>query len=447
VRVAVVGTGYVGLVTGVCLAAKGADVTCVDIDESRIRRIQRGEAPIFEPGLDELLERNIGGRLQATTDLRAAVVESDLTLIAVGTPFDGREIDLGAVRAAAHDIGEALRARPGYHVVTVKSTVVPGTTRSVVLPILEAASGKRSGVDFGVGMNPEFLTEGTAVEDFMAPDRIVIGGIDERTCDVLEELYEAFPSEIPRVRVNPTTAELVKYASNALLATAISFANEIANLATALGDTDVVDVLQGVHLSRYLSPLGADGSPVRAPISSFFEAGCGFGGSCLPKDVNALIAHAKQFGLAMPVLEGVMRTNAARPDEVLALVRRHLPELRGANVTILGVAFKPDTDDVRESPAVPIAERLLEAGARLTLHDPVVTTLPSALSQHADHITMANGLESALRSADAVVLVTRWDAYEDVPALLAGIDPPPLFVDGRRMLEKTRFSRYAGIGT
>jgi UDPglucose 6-dehydrogenase len=446
-RIAVVGTGYVGLVTGVCLAEKGAEVTCVDIDESRIRRIQGGDLPIFEAGLEELLRRNVGKRLEATTDLRAAVVESDLTLIAVGTPFDGRHIDLGAVRVAANDIGEALRSRPGYHVVTVKSTVVPGTTRSVVLPILETASGKRAGADFGVGMNPEFLTEGTAVEDFMAPDRIVIGGIDDRTCDVLEEVYAAFPAEIPRVRVNPTTAELVKYASNALLATAISFANEIANLATALGDTDVVDVLHGVHLSRYLSPLGPDGSPVQAPIASFLEAGCGFGGSCLPKDVRALIAHANRFDLAMPVLEGVIRTNDARPDEVVALLRRHMAELRGAEVTILGVAFKPDTDDIRDSPALPIADRLLEAGARLTLHDPVVTELPAGLARHADRITMATSLEAALRSADAVVLVTRWSAYKDVPALLARIEPAPLFVDGRRMLDKAQFSRYAGIGT
>ena len=445
-KVSIIGTGYVGLVTGVCLAERGTNVVCVDVDRGKVEAILRGVSPIVEADLEGLLQRNLGGRFSATTDLPAAVLDSDLTMIAVGTPFDGLEIDLGAVRAATREVGEALRGKRDYHVVVVKSTVVPTTTRDVVLPLLEEASGRRSGVDFGVGMNPEFLTEGQAVADFMLPDRIVLGGIDERACDALQGLYGDFPADIPRLRTNTTTAEMIKYASNALLATGISFANEISNLCAALGDTDVVDVMHGVHLSRYLMPIGGDGVAVQAPIASFLEAGCGFGGSCLPKDVRALIAHGAKLRQPLPIMEAVIRTNDGRPDEVLAIVRRHVPELHGARVAVLGMAFKPDTDDVRESPAIPIVERLAGEGARVVVHDPVVTELPPVLASQPDQIAISNDLEDALREVDAIVLVTRWAEYREVPGMIGGLDPQPVFIDGRRMLDKGDFAHYAGVG-
>jgi UDPglucose 6-dehydrogenase len=447
VTVSIVGLGYVGAVTGACLAELGLDVVCVDVDEHKVRQVEEGSAPVYEAGLDELVRRHAGTRLRATTDLRSAVLDSDLTMIAVGTPFDGSKIDLGAVRLATEEIGAALRDKPGYHIVVVKSTVVPGTTRSVVTPLLEEASRKQAGRDFGVGANPEFLTEGQAVEDFMSPDRLVLGGADERVHEALAELYAAIPADVPRQGTDTTTAEMIKYTSNALLATAISFANEIADICTALGDTDVVEVMHGVHLSRYLSPLGADGSAVRAPITSFLEAGCGFGGSCLPKDLRALIAHAHGLGVELPVLEGVLRTNEARSDALLDLLRQELPKLGGSHVTVLGLAFKPDTDDVRESPAVPIVQRLLGEGASVTVHDPVVTRLPTELASNSHNVTLAASLDEALAKADAVVLVTRWDDYREIPKLLVGREPQPLFVDGRRMLDKHDFEHYSGIGT
>lgn len=443
-KVSVVGLGYVGAVTGTCLAELGHEVVCIDLDERRVRELQEGRVPVFEPGLDELVQKHAGGRLGATQDLLTAVAASDLTLIAVGTPFDGREIDLNAVRTATTEVGAALRDKAGYHVVVVKSTVVPGTTRDVVVPLLEQASGKTVGADLGVGMNPEFLTEGQAVDDFMAPDRIVLGGIDERVHKRLDELYDGFPPEIPRVHTNTTTAETIKYASNAMLATAISFANEIADLCAALDDADVVDVMHGVHLSRYLTPLAEDGSAVRAPLAAFYEAGCGFGGSCLPKDLRALVARGAQLGRKFPVLEATLETNEARPDELVDVVRRGLPQLSGSRITVLGLAFKPDTDDVRESPAVPIIKRLLDEGAVVTAHDPVVNELPRELPEQS--VEIAESLEDAVRGADAVVLVTRWDAYRDLPRVLNGAEPPPLFVDGRRMLDKQDFPRYTGVG-
>ena len=437
-RVAIVGLGYVGLVTGVCLAEKGHQVTGVDLDQERVCVVAAGRVPIFEEGLDVLLEHNVGERFRATSDLAGAVGEADLTMIAVGTPFDGMHIDLGAVRGAAKSVGEAIRGREDYPVVVVKSTVVPGTTRDVVTPRLEeAALGTRS-VTFGVATNPEFLTEGQAVRDFMHPDRIVLGADDERTTAVLEELYDGFP-EVPRVRTTVTAAETIKYASNALLATMISFSNEFADLCSAVGDVDVVDVMRGLHTSAYLTVGGR-----RAPITSFLEAGCGFGGSCLPKDVRALVAHGADQGIAMPVLEAVLEVNAGRPDEMITILRRHIPSLVGVRIAVLGLAFKPDTDDVRESPAVPIVERLLAAGAVVRAHDPVVRSLPEELA--GTDVQLVPELETALEGADAVVLVTRWHQYEELPNALARLDPQPLLVDGRRVVDPERVARYDGIG-
>ena len=253
-RISVTGTGYVGLIYAVGLADKGHDVVCVDIDEDKVRRINSGQSPIHEDGLDAVLTAHIGSALHATTDLVSAVMDSEVTIIAVGTPFDGQRIDLSYIEGVASEIGSVLADKDEYHVVMVKSTVVPGTTDDVVLPLLETASGKRAGQDFGVGMNPEFLREGVAVADFMNPDRIVLGGIDDKTHGVMQQMYAAF-SDVDIVLTSNKTAELIKYTANSLLATMISFSNEIANLCTAVGDVDVVDVMRGVHLDKRLTPL------------------------------------------------------------------------------------------------------------------------------------------------------------------------------------------------
>jgi len=359
-------------------------------------------------------------------------------MIAVGTPFDGAWLDLDAVRNATRSVGEALRGRDDFPVIVVKSTVVPGTTRDVVTPLLEEATGGTAGTMFGVAANPEFLTEGQAVADFMHPDRLVLGSGDQRTAERLEELYAGFP-EVPRVHTTVTAAETIKYASNALLATMISFSNEFADLCTAVGDADVVEVMRGLHSSMYLT---VDGE--RAPITSFLEAGCGFGGSCLPKDVNALAAHGEALGRPMNVLRAVIDVNERRADEILRILGSHFASLEGRIVTVLGLAFKPDTDDVRESPAVPIVERLLAGGAVVRAHDPVVRTLPADLDAGA--VELEPDLETALAGADAAVLVTRWRHYDTLPAVLARLEPQPILVDGRRVIDPERVERYDGIG-
>lgn len=443
-KVSVVGTGYVGLVTGVCFAEKGHQVTCVDVDQAKVDSINNGLPPIYERGLQDLLRKHVGHRLQATTELSNAVRQTDLSLIAVGTPFDGREIDLTYIKAVSKEIGQALQNKSGYHVVVVKSTVVPGTTDDVVRPILEEASGKKAGVDFGVGMNPEFLTEGEAVSDFLFPDRIVLGGADKATIDQQARLYEGFPG-VELLRVNNKTAEMIKYASNALLATLISFSNEIGNLCAAIKNADVLDVMRGVHLSRYLTVEMPDGRKVQPPIVSFLAAGCGFGGSCFPKDVKALAAHGDKYQTPMRVLDAVLKVNERQPAKVIQLLKKHFASLKGVRISVLGLAFRPDTSDMRESPAIPIVRSLLQEGASIKGYDPVAMTEARKLFS-VQEIQLCGSLAEAVSNADAVVLVTRWDEFRKIPELLASQDSPPLFVDGRRLLDKSKIARYEGIG-
>ena len=439
-KISIIGTGYVGLVTGACLAEKGHHVVCVDVNAARVRALNQAQPPIHEAGLEELLQKHVPNRLSATTDLRAAVLASDVTMIAVGTPFGGTEIDLSAVLAATTQIGEALRDKPSYHLVVVKSTVVPGTTDTQVRPALEKAAGKAVGALLGLGMNPEFLSEGEAVNDFLFPDRIVLGGTDERSTQVLAEMYEPFGAEVPRLRTNARTAEMIKYASNSLLATLISFSNELANLGATIGGIDNVEVMRGVHLSQYFRGRNGEGLP---PITSFLKAGCGFGGSCLPKDVSALVAQGKSYGLAMPLLDSVLHINHGQPDRVVSLLKKHWPRLGGVRVAVLGLAFKPGTNDIRESPAFPIMRALLGEGASLKAHDPVANREASEAFPD-DRIAYCDSLYAALTDIDAAIVVTPWPEFRDLPDRLR--TRSVLVVDPRRAFDKSAFARYEGIG-
>ena len=440
-KVSIIGTGYVGLVTGACLAERGQDVTCVDIDPERVAALNRAESPIYEEGLDDLLRAHVGSTLRATTDLEGAVLDSDMTFIAVGTPFDGQTIDLTAVLAASRQIGAALAKKASFHVVVVKSTVVPGSTDGPVRAALEDASGKRAGQDFGLAMNPEFLSEGEAVHDFLFPDRLVLGGIDARSIATLEGLYESF-ADVPRLRTNTRTAEMIKYASNALLATLVSFSNELANLGATLGDIDTIEVMRGVHLSQYFRGRNAEGLP---PITAFLAAGCGFGGSCLPKDVSALVAQGKQVGNSMSLLDSVIQLNSQQPRRTVALLRKHWSSLVGVKVAVLGLSFKPGTSDVRESPAFPIIRELVEEAAIVTAFDPVAVSearrhLPDSRVRYCD------SLDAALADVDAVIVVTPWPQFADLPARLNGGSRPVVLVDGRRAFDKASVNIYEGIG-
>jgi UDPglucose 6-dehydrogenase/GDP-mannose 6-dehydrogenase len=443
----VIGTGYVGLTTGACLASLGHEVTCVDLSQARVDAINRAEAPFYEPGLPELLREGLGtGRLRAMSEAARAVAWAEVVFITVGTPDGGLGIDLRFVETAARDIGFALREAPGYQVVAVKSTVIPGTTSRIVRRALEEASGRRAG-EFGLCMNPEFLREGAAVSDFMNPDRIVIGQWDQRAGDTLAKLYAAF--DCPELRTTLDNAELVKYASNALLATLVSFSNEIAALCESTPGTDVEVVLRGVHLDRRLAPV-VDGRRVRPGIVDFLRAGAGFGGSCLPKDVNALRSFARDRGVTPHILDAVVSVNTTRPGRLCAIAEHALGSLQGATVALLGLAFKPGTDDLRDSPALAAARCLADAGAIVRAFDPLVRVLPAAAGLDGV-VTVCSTPAEALRDADAALLATAWPEFVQWDwTSLCSLMRRRIIVDGRNALAEVAWpggTRYLRIGS
>jgi UDPglucose 6-dehydrogenase len=445
VKVAVIGTGYVGLTSGVGLASLGHHVTCVDVSAERLRTIREGRAPFYEPGLPDLLAQTLAnGCLTVTDDLRCAVSECDVAFITVGTPDGDHGIDLSYVVRAASDIGSALRDS-NYVVVVVKSTVVPGTTDGPVREALENASGMSAGA-FGLCMNPEFLREGAAVADFLQPDRIVVGAWDDRSRAVLAALYE--PLDCPKVFTTLRNAEMVKYASNALLATLVSYSNEIAALCETTPQTDVDVVLGGVHLDRRLAPIVA-GQRVRPGIVDFLWAGAGFGGSCLPKDVNALRAYARSRGVEPHVLDAVVAVNSARPAQLCAQVEAALGSVQGATIALFGLAFKPGTDDLRDSPALAAARLLSTAGASIRAFDPLVRTLPSNGDQ-TPTMTVCSTPEEAVIGADAALVATAWPQFAQLDwAALTASMRRRVVVDGRNTLRSVKWPtgvRYVGIG-
>jgi len=430
-RISIIGTGYVGLVSGVGFAEHGHDVACVDIDEDVVDSINNAVPPIYEEGLEDLLEKVVdSGRLSATTDLQDAVDETDITFICVGTPSreDG-SIDTGAIESAAEDISKALDEKGEYHIVVVKSTVTPGTTDGLVKPILES-NGKKVGEDFGLGMNPEFLREGVALKDFLDPDRIVIGGWDEKTRGKIEEVYESF--EAPKLVTDIRTAEMIKYTSNALLATKISFANEMSRVCEEVG-IDVYDVMDGVGLDHRLK-------------RDFLNAGPGFGGSCFPKDVKAIKNLAEEKGVRADLLEAVLSINELQPIHTVELLEEELGGLKGKRVAVLGLTFKGGTDDIRETRALPIVESLLEKGAEVIGHDPKGM---ENFAELVSGIEYAESIQEALRVAEACIIQNDWEEYSG----LEGKDLEPMkdkvVLDGRRVLDEERLGKgvtYLSIG-
>ena len=434
-KVVIVGSGYVGLVTGACLSDTGANVVCVDVDASKIERLQRGEMPIYEPGLEALVRRNMAkGRLRFTTDLADALVEADVEFIAVGTPpGDDGSADLSQVLGVASSIGRVLATRPtDYLVVVTKSTVPVGTAAYVAEQLrTSAASAAQTGVEaseFDVASNPEFLKEGAAIEDFEHPDRIVIGVETERAQAVLERLYRPFLLNArPVIFMDIASAEITKYAANAMLATRISFMNTIAALCDAVG-ADVSLVRRGI------------GSDPRIG-QSFLYAGPGYGGSCFPKDVRALHATAASLGVDFGILREVEAANERQKSvpvaKLRALIDRVDGSLAGVTVALWGLAFKPNTDDIRDAPALTVISELLDAGAEVRLYDPVAA-LPSGMF---DGVTVCGEPYEATVGADALVLLTEWPEFRNVDPTLLALRRP-LIVDARNVLDTETLAEH-----
>lgn len=418
-RICVVGSGYVGLITACGFAKLGHRVSCVDVDREKVEMINRGVPPIYEEGLEELLGEVLKGGLTATTELEGAVREAEAVFITVGTPSseDG-SADLQYVEKAFLD---ALSASDSYKLFVVKSTVVPGTT-DALSSLAKEKLGKIEGKDFGLCMNPEFLREGKAINDFFHPDRIIIGAEDGKALGIARSLYSGFGC--PVVETGRRSAEMIKYASNSLLATKISFANEVGNICKKLG-IDVYEVMDAVGLDKRIE-------------RSFLDAGIGFGGSCFPKDVKALAHLGRGKGVEPRLLDSVMEVNESQPGKLVELAASRLGGLGGKKVAVLGIAFKPGTDDIREAPGIGVLSSLLEAGAIPMAYDP--KAMGNAKKVFGEKVEYAGSAGEALAFSEIVFLLTEWGEFGE-PSLYAG----KKIFDGRRVLKRKSEGDYEGI--
>lgn len=411
-HITIIGGGYVGLVTAACLSHLNHNTTVIEIFPEKVAAINRAEPPIYEDGLDVLLTTHISANLQATTQYTPVQI-SDVIFIAVGTPPnpDG-SANLSYITAAAETIADELaKSHAEYPVIVVKSTVPPGTTKNVVEPIIRR---KNPDLSFGICMNPEFLREGRAVEDFLHPDRIVVGSSDPKTIRIMHDLYTGIAA--PIIDVDPTAAEMIKYTSNALLATKISFANEIGNLCKQLG-VNVYEVMAGVGMDSRVSP-------------KFLNAGCGFGGSCFPKDVSALASIAREHGVTPTLLNAVLAVNDSQPLRMVELLEMRIGSLSGKRIAVLGLAFKDNTDDVRESRSIPVIEALRRKGAVPVLFDPMAMDTMKAVFPDEEYAPSA---AAALTHADGCLVMTEWPEFAKLSSEFDAMRER-VIIDGRHIL-------------
>ena len=430
-NIAIVGTGYVGLVTGTCFAEMGVDVTCVDVDAAKIEALRQGHIPIYEPGLEEMVLRNVeAGRLHFTTELTSCLQDVEVVFSAVGTPPDeDGAADLRYVLEVARTFGQHINR---YTILVTKSTVPVGTAQRVKEVIQEELARRGVAVPFDVASNPEFLKEGAAIRDFMSPDRVVIGTESPRVEKIMSRLYKPFLLQRERIIFTDiASAEMIKYASNAMLATRISFMNDIANLCELVG-ADVNMVRRGI------------GSDTRIG-RKFLYPGCGYGGSCFPKDVKALIQTAQRAGYPMEVLQAVDRVNERQKGILFEKLLRHFDgDLEGCVVALWGLSFKPETDDMREAPALVLIERLLEAGCRVQVYDPIA--MDEARRRLGDRVSYCRDMYEAAVDADALMLVTEWKEFR-LPSfnVLKRTMRTPLILDGRNIYDKEQLQEQGFV--
>lgn len=417
-KISVIGGGYVGLVSAVCFSELGHSVNIIEIDAQKVKAINLGRPTIYEKGLEEMLSAHAGRNLTATSDYQY-IPDSEIILICVGTPQgpDG-EADLSMIDSCAKSIGTALQGSSEYHIVAVKSTVPPGTTENLVMPVVLKHSRKdETDGDYqkiGFVMNPEFLREGLAVQDFMNPDRIVVGSSDQKAGDIFQKVYSGL--EAPLVRTSLSAAEMIKYTSNAFLATKISFSNEIGNICKRLG-IDVYDVMKGVGLDHRINPY-------------FLNAGAGFGGSCFPKDVSALMHLARDVGENPVLLNAVMDINDCQPMRMIELLEKKTGNLAGKHIAVLGLAFKNDTDDARESRAIPVIAELKKRGAQVRAYDPKANSSMEKIFSNIDYCSSAN---DALKDADACIVMTEWPEFGQLDKEF-DLMKSKVIIEGRRVL-------------
>lgn len=446
-KVSIIGTGYVGLVSGVCLASKGHDVTCYDNNHEIVDSLNNGVPTIYETGLEQMLTNVLKEqRFRVKLITSETHFDCELVIIAVGTPSEKGKINLVYIKQVSVLLAKYIKSNENFVTVVVKSTVVPGTTDTIVCSIIEEVSGKTLG-QFGLGMNPEFLREGNAIDDFMRPDRVVIGYDDKKTLKLMEKLYE--PWDCDKIFVNTRTAEMIKYVNNSLLAIQISAANEFANIAAAIGSIDIMDVMKGVFADKRWSPILNDNSRISPEILSYLIPGSGFGGSCFPKDVQALRSKSYEVGIEPKILDAVLTVNENQPYQVIKLLKKSLFTLDNKKILLLGLAFKPGTDDVRESVSLKIIDYLLKDKVRIFAHDPIAIENSNKVVTHHANLEFITNWEEKVSGVDAIVVATKWDEYKKLSSsnyqnVLAG----KILFDVRRFFIPTDFpqSVYLTIG-
>ncbi|MFX1326769.1 MAG: UDP-glucose dehydrogenase family protein [Promethearchaeota archaeon] len=434
--ISILGTGFIGLCSSACFADKDIKVLASTHNKKKGAMINEGKAPFFEAGLQEILDnikKNKPELLKCLIDPVKAVLETDISMITQGTPMrEDKSIDLSFIESTAREIGEAITKKNKYHLVVVRSTVVPGTTRNLVSKIIAEVSGKQPGKDYGLCMQPEFLAEGRSIEDTLHPDRIVIGEFDEKSGAMLQEFYEYFYGDhlknCPILRMNLESAELVKYGNNCLLSTKISYANEFANFAELVPNVDISQVMKGVGLDYRINP-------------RFLRAGVGFGGSCFHKDVNAIKAWSKSKGYTSRLLEAVLEINDDQAIHIVDIAEQLAGKLAGKKITLLGLAFKPGTDDMREAASIRVINELRKRGiTNIVGYDP--KALKTAEEELGNKIQYANSIEEALKGSDCALIITEWDDFATLtPDDFKKHMKTPNLVDGRRIYDYETFNK------
>ena len=433
--VAFVGLGYVGLSTAVCFADRGINVLGVDIDNNKLNKIKNADSPIHEKYINELLERAIKKKKLSLSKKVNDVTNAKIIFLAVGTPSrrDG-SIDLKYIKKASKEIAVAIKNIQEYFVIVVKSTVVPGTTLKIIKN-LEKYSGKKNSIDFGVVVNPEFLQEGNAVNDTLKPDKIVIGTNSDKDKEIMYKLFKKiYRKNLPIIYTTPSNAELIKYANNSLLATKISFMNYIARIAEQIPDGDVEEIKNAIGMDKRIS-------------KSFLNAGLGFGGSCFPKDVKALIAFSKELNVNSEILQSVLTINDTQFMSVFNILKKELGSLERKKISILGLSFKPETDDIRDATSIKIIKKLVEKKAKIKVYDPIATNNVKKI--FGNSITYATNSESCIRDSECCIIVTEWKEFRNLkPKYFKRLMKRPLIIDGRRIFSKKQFDKleYHAIG-
>ena len=440
-KISIIGMGYVGLITGLGFCNYGHKVICLEKNKKKINDLNNNKNIIYEPGLQKILKKHLNKNFFASQNFMEVILNTDITFVAVGTPFENGKFSTRYLESAAKEIGLSIKNKKKYHVIVIKSTVLPGTTDTIIKKQIEKYSGKKAGKNFGLSMNPEFLREGEAINDFVKSDRIVIGHDNLKTQAIVKKIYKKFKN-VPIITTNNKTAELIKYTSNSLLANLISFSNEISNIADKIGGINFDEVLSGVKLDRRITTK-INNKLTTPGIASYLEPGCGFGGSCFPKDVKALSYLASKVKSDNFILKSIIKINEEQINKLYKIILKNTNKKKN-NILILGLAFKPDTDDIRESPSIKLIKKLINNKKyNIEVYDPVA--LENTKKIFKNKLEYSTNLNNSVKNKDIIIVMTKWKKFKHLNDLLLK-NSKTLVIDPRRFLSKNKFKNYRAFG-